>query len=422
MTDPPTDAHRGRSARLLTFLLILMAAALLALAGGMVARLAGSLAAGVDPAFALRPAPAGAGASAADSFPAGVERLDDRLEPIRAGHRVPALAVAIVCGDSLCALGVVGVRRAGRPEPARWNDRFHIGSDTKAMTATVAAMLIDEGRLRWGTTLAELFPELGTRMRPEYRGVTVELLMHHRSGLPDDRSDVTFFHRMRRLAGTERAQRMRAVEIALARAPAYPPGTKNVYANMNFNILGTAIERITGDSWESQVRRRLYEPLGMRSAGFGSPNTPGRLDQPWGHRVSERWPPRLNWIARTQLPVASAASGNVSLSMRDWARFASLHLRAARGDCRLLACPTFSRLHEEQPPGSHFAAGWGVARDDSIGTMLQHAGSDGWWYAAITIAPERDRAILIATNVGGERAEEACEDAYRLAWKAAFRR
>jgi CubicO group peptidase (beta-lactamase class C family) len=58
-----------------------------------------------------------------------------------------ALALAIVGGDNLCALGVVGVRRAGAAAPVQWDDRFHIGSDTRAMTATLVALLIEDGRL-----------------------------------------------------------------------------------------------------------------------------------------------------------------------------------------------------------------------------------------------------------------------------------
>ena len=405
---PPGRLVRGSVA----FVLLVAA---LTVAGAAAWRLTRGMSAGGDPAFALVHAPApAAGALSADSFPAGVERLDSLLEPLRARHRAPALALAIVRGERLAALGVTGVRRAGAPEPARWDDRFHIGSDTKSMTATLVAMLIEEGRLRWDTTLPELFPELAARMRPEYRAVTVEMLMHHRSGLPDDRSDPASFLRLSALRGTVREQRRAAVAMGLARPPVCPPGTRNVYANMNYDILGAAVERLTGDPWESQLRRRLFEPLGMRSAGFGSPNSPDRRDQPWGHALSGRPCARLLWTERTRLPAASGPAGNVSLSMSDWARYAALHLAAARGDCRLLSCATFQRLHVEQPAGSHFAAGWGVARVDSGGPELQHAGSDGWWYAVIVISPARDAAILAATNVGGTRGAEVCDDAVRL--------
>ena len=74
-------------------------------------------------------------------------------------------------------------RRRGRPKrgdptPMTTNDVFHIGSCTKSMTATLAAMLIDEGKLRWDTTIADIFPELKGRMDKQYETVTVEQLLH----------------------------------------------------------------------------------------------------------------------------------------------------------------------------------------------------------------------------------------------------
>ena len=64
------------------------------------------------------------------------------------------------------------------------NDVFHIGSCTKSMTATLTAMLIEEGKLRWDTTIAEVFPELKGKMDQQYEAVTVEQLLKHRGGVP----------------------------------------------------------------------------------------------------------------------------------------------------------------------------------------------------------------------------------------------
>lgn len=348
------------------------------------------------------------------AFPAGVTDLAQELEVIRARHLVPALGLAIVRGDSLCALGVVGVRRAGADAPAQWDDRFHIGSNTKAMTATVVALLIEEGRLDWSTTLAEVFPDLAAGMQPEYRVVTIEMLLQHRAGLRDDRFDKPFRRRLGRLRGPWMVQRREATKLALKRPPAYPPGTSNVYANASFDILGSVIEQVTGSTWETNMAERLFDPLGMRSAGFGAPSTPGQLDQPWGHAVPYRRARRLFWVDRGWLPVAQAPSGDVSLSMSDWARFAALHLQAGSGRYRLLSPASFQRLHRETLPESSFASGWGVAREDSLGVLLEHVGSDGWWMAMIVLAPQRGVAFLAATNAGDASGEAACNDALRL--------
>ncbi len=426
MPDPLPGRPRRRAPLLRTLLLVATVCALLVFAVLFAWGLSHSIGASVDPAHAARSservppspsvpqAPRALGAATADdSFPAGVVRLDSLLEPIRARAKVPALACAIVRGDSLWALGVVGVRRAGAPEPARWYDRFHIGSDTKAMTAMLVATLIEEGRLRWNSTLAEVFSDLAPGMRPEYREVTIEMLMQHRSGLPDDRNMLRFA-RLGFLGGSVREQRLQALRSALAQPTAYPPGTRSVYANMNFGVLGAVVERLTGDSWESQMRRRLFAPLGMSGAGFGAPHTPGCLDQPWGHAPIG---PRLLWATKTWLPPATHPAGNVSLSMSDWAKFAALHLAAERGRCHLLSRESFRRLHAEVPPGSHFAAGWGVAHSDSLGTALEHAGSDGFWYAVIVLSSKLDAAILIATNVGPSRGERVCDDAFHSVFR-----
>ena len=336
--------------------------------------------------------------------------LERTLEVIRAKHRVPALAAAVVRGDTVGEIAAVGVRHAGQPERVTVDDRFHLGSDTKAMTATLVALFIKEGRLRWDTPLTELLPELASEMDPAYRAVTVEMLMHHEAGLPDDRQDVAYARRMASLRGSPAEQRFEAARISLASPPAYPPGTRNVYANMSFNILGAGLERLTGESWEAQLTRRLFEPLGMTKAGFGSPSAPGEVDQPWGHAVRGIWPQRLFWIERTPLPPAGAPAGNACMSLGDWARFVSLHLEAARGPCRFLSCASFERLHRENPKGSGFAAGWGVSQE-ATGSVLQHAGSDGWWYALAVLDPARGEAYLAVSNAGGERGAGACQEA-----------
>src|ERR1700743_2970691 len=78
------------------------------------------------------------------SSPADLRPL---LDPILRKHDLPALAGAIVTSKGLQAVGVVGVRKYGASVPAELNDQFHLGSDTKAMTATLLAMLVEEGKI-----------------------------------------------------------------------------------------------------------------------------------------------------------------------------------------------------------------------------------------------------------------------------------
>ena len=76
------------------------------------------------------------------------------FEAIRKKHDLPALAVVVVKDGQICDRAAVGVRKWGDPTPVTTNDAFHIGSCTKSMTATLTAILLDEGKLRWDTTIA----------------------------------------------------------------------------------------------------------------------------------------------------------------------------------------------------------------------------------------------------------------------------
>src|SRR5207237_3035829 len=97
------------------------------------------------------------------------------LAPIIQKHDVPGMAAAVVRNGEIVAVGVAGVRTRGKPDKIATADRFHIGSDTKAMTAMLCGILVDDGKLKWGQTLQETFPaELKKSMDRQYQAVTLE--------------------------------------------------------------------------------------------------------------------------------------------------------------------------------------------------------------------------------------------------------
>src|SRR5438067_1025534 len=100
--------------------------------------------------------------------------LDPVLQPYLGKYGLPALAAAVVLKGRITAAGAVGARRAGTQSPVSLQDRFHIGSDTKAMTALLAAMLVEAGKLRWESTVVDIFPELSGTIVPALKPVTAE--------------------------------------------------------------------------------------------------------------------------------------------------------------------------------------------------------------------------------------------------------
>ncbi|WP_406697824.1 serine hydrolase domain-containing protein [Singulisphaera sp. Ch08] len=330
------------------------------------------------------------------------EAINHVLAPIRDRHHLPGLIGGLVHGDRLESVGVVGIRKVGSPALFQVGDQIHLGSDTKAMTATMIGSLVDEGKLGWAATVEEVFPDQAKKLHPDFRAVTLWQLLTHRAGLP---ANGPWWMLKQNQSTTE--QRRVLMAGMLQSAPLTKPGTKFAYSNVGYAVAGLMAEQVTGQSWETLMRQRLFEPLGMKAGGFGPPGTKGKVDQPWGHQAEgETFTPRQEDNAPALGP-----AGTVHCTLADWARFAGLHLRAAQGKPRLLKQETFRTL-QTPPPGSEYAGGWLVVeRPWAGGRALTHSGSNTMWYATLWVAPQRDLAILTATNAGGDPASDACNEA-----------
>lgn len=351
---------------------------------------------------------AGSAPSTSGAPAAGDPRVIEILTPIREKYSLPAIGAALLEGRDVAAIAVVGVRRAGKSEPVTLDDRWHLGSCTKAMTATLCAIFVQEGMLRWDTTLGEVFSN--ETMHEDWRAVTLEQLLAHRGGVPSDLSKDGLWATLWKREGTPTEQRMTLVRSLLRDPPLSRPGEAYLYSNAGFAIAGAMLERITGREWESLIRERLFQPLGMSTAGFGAPGDASTVDQPWGH---ERALLGLKPIApgpQADNPPAIGPGGTVHCSLRDWARFVSLQLPRALDDKSLITPQTLRRLHQ-RPEAGNYAMGWVHADRSWGGHVAMHNGSNTLWFAVVWIAPERNFALLACTNVGGDRAEKALDDA-----------
>jgi CubicO group peptidase (beta-lactamase class C family) len=338
--------------------------------------------------------------------------MPQAIEAIRKKHELPALAVVAVMDGRICDRVATGVRKWGDPAPVTNKDVFHIGSLTKSVTATLTAILIEEGKLRWDTTIAAVFPELKGTMDGHYETVTVEQLLHHRGGVPGAPPSAAWKKALEE-AGTPTQQRYEFIKAVLNQPPEAAPGTRMIYSNQGYAIVGAMLEKITGKAYEALVNEKLFQPLHMDTAGFGPPGTPGQVDQPWGH-VRKLF---LTIPVQADNPPAIAPAGRMHCSLDDLARFALLHLQR-NGTNSLLSPETLARLHapadgvNDKDPLENYACGWVVLRRDwAGGTVLWHNGSNTMWYIVIWLAPQKNFSVIAATNIAGPDAEQGCDDA-----------
>lgn len=329
------------------------------------------------------------------------------LEAVFAEAAPPALAAGIVTRDGLGWAGVRGVRRAGSDEAATLDDRWHLGSNTKAMTAAVFGRLVDQGRARWAMPVTEALP--GLTIHPAWAQTTLDDLMHHRAGLLDgpllDQAWLIAAHGDPRPLPEQRAE---FVARALAVPPPGPVGSF-AYGNANYIVLGAAIEALTGAAWEAVMATELFAPLGLASAGFGAP----RGEAPWGHLGGVAVDP----AGFADNPRALGPAGTAHMSLADYARFVAA-MMGGRPDWiseatrRHLLTPAVG-----DPPA--YAAGWGIdsaawaivgagmgasmgasvgAGASGPGPIITHDGSNSMWYATVLAAPERGLGFIALSN------------------------
>lgn len=327
-----------------------------------------------------------------------------------AKHGMPAVAALVTKGDRTIAAGVAGVRVRGGTVAATLDDRWHIGSCTKSMTATLAAMVAADGTISWETTPVTAFPDLAAQMHPSWKEATLARLLSNTSGTVGDLLKVhpELWSRFWKNDLNSREQRMLLVSTLTALPPEKPPGSAYIYSNAGFSIAGAMLERATGSGYEDLLRARLFTPLAMKSAGFGAPGTatdPSQADAPWGHDGRGRAvPPGPG----SDNPAAITPAGRVSLTMEDWAKYARFHLRGARADQPELGKNAFDRLHAPAAESgrARYAMGWIAGESGNSGQPalcpIGHSGSNTMWYSVIWLIPELDLAILTACNDGAQ--------------------
>lgn len=348
--------------------------------------------------------------------------LDSMLKPYLTRYDLPAIAAAVVKDGKVISAGAVGTRRTGVNIPVTIHDRFHLGSDTKAMTALLAAMLVEEGKFRWDTTIAETFPELAEKMDHRLRRVTLEQLLSHTSGIPTDNEDIIkVYSEAMSQDGNLDDLRYWLVQQWSKRPLESDPGTKFAYANMGYTIIGAMIERVEKKTWDEAITERIFIPLKLRTAGLGPQSSLGKIDAPLGHFIVDGKVKAVLAGPNGDGPSIIGPAGIAHMSILDFARWAGWNAGEGKRNPVLVKPETMRKLHTPvitmperkdaapgTPPGGKYAFGWGeLTVDWAPYPLLYHGGSNGMNLAHIWIDTKRDFAIVIVTNISGQKANTA---------------
>ncbi|PZP40533.1 MAG: hypothetical protein DI598_19275, partial [Pseudopedobacter saltans] len=319
-------------------------------------------------------------------------------DSVRIKYKIPELAFAVVSADTIIEFQTLGVQRINTDFKAKPDDRFHIGSNTKAITSFIAALLVEQGKIKWNTKIFDLLPELKQKSQKEYHDITLQDLLTFRGKLAA--YTYTFDKPTKKqITGNNAEQRFQLAKYFLAQNPMQSENGLTP-SNVDYILAGLMLERATKKSF-----KELITDFGNTQGivfGFDYPNLSDTL-QPWGHDINLKpLPPfdnyKLNWLL---------SAGNINVSLPDYIKFIQLQLKGLNGQSQILSSQTFDKLLYGLPT---FSFGW----FNKIETVTNHhiaynEGNAGAFITQVQIIKETGKAFIVFTNSSTDETKKGIE-------------
>lgn len=318
-------------------------------------------------------------------------------DSIRVAYRIPALCFAIVSADSILEMQTLGVRKINTENKCNLTDLYRIGSNTKAVTGMLAALLVKDGKLSWETRFFDLFPELRSSARKEHLQLTLLDLLTFRTKLFP--YTYTYGKPVKgQFTGDATSQRYQFANWFFQQ----PPVTRQdsiCFSNLGYVAAGLMMEKVTGKTYRHMVTD-LGAKIGV-TFYFGQPNMIDE-QQVWGHdaTLNPEAPAdnyKLNWLE---------AAGNITMTLPDYARFIQYNLAGLEHGTPLLGKDDFRFLHFGR---QRFAIGWFWNMDEVGRRYSFNIGNPGTFLTKVYVYPDSDKSIIIFSNAQTDRADEGTE-------------
>jgi len=298
-----------------------------------------------------------------------------------ARQRIPGVSVAVLRGDHIVLMRGWGEANVELRAPATDSTVYQSGSLGKQFTAALVLQLAGEGKLGLDQPVRRYL----TDGPPVWDSITVRHLLTHTSGIPDYTDSAVDLRRDYTEA--------ELVRVAAGLTPLFPPGAHWRYSNTGYVLLGAIIRRVTGSFYGDLLRRRIFLPLGMRSARIISEAdiVPNRAA---GYRLSGDTLLNQEWVAPL---LNTTADGSLYLTVRDLARWVvgwdTGAVLSAR-DRDLAWTPV--RLDD----GTSYPYGFGWELNElRTARRIGHTGSWQGFRTALERFPASDLTVIVLANL-----------------------
>jgi D-alanyl-D-alanine carboxypeptidase len=278
-----------------------------------------------------------------------------------------------------------GFADTGRSVEMRTDERFRIGSITKTFVAALVLRLVEDGKLRLGDPVERWLPGL----IPTGREITIRHLLSHTSGLPD------YVAHPRVLADPERRWRPTELVALALTSPdlRFEPRGRFAYSSTNYIVLGLLAEKVGGAPLGSQLRERLFEPLGLGETSF----VPGVVTG--AHVHGHRSPSHQGVVTGSPADTSNEpawwtwGAGGIVSTAGDLQRFFSELLRG-----RVLGATSLREMETLVPAGRQ-RYGLGIATFPTpCGAAWGHTGNVGGTVAVVWNTHDASRQVVLVVN------------------------
>ena len=311
-------------------------------------------------------------------------------DSIRKAYNIPELSYAFVTEKSIIEIQALGLHSIELSDSATLNDRFHIGSNTKAMTTFVIAKYVEKGKLKWTTKFFDIFPEWKETSKVDYYNITLQDLLSHRAKIQAFQGDNDPI--IPDFKGTKQEKRNQFGKFVLTLNPLEIDSThKFNYSNAGYTLATLILEKVTQKSWEQLVEKVFNKDLKL-NVKFSWPENQNIKDT-WGHSFENDKLTPVPSNTDYHLDFTEPA-GDINIKLKNYAKFIQLNLKGLNGHNNYLTAKTYKFIHKGI---ENYALGWYNIYENRK-ELSTHSGTAGTYYTLVHIDRVNGRAYIIFTN------------------------
>ncbi|MFI6546959.1 serine hydrolase domain-containing protein [Streptomyces prunicolor] len=315
---------------------------------------------------------------------------------------IHALGVSGVQARTVAPNGRESVATSGTADlntgrPVRSDGYFRMASTSKTLVATVVLQLDAEGRLSLDDTIDHWLPGVVRGNGNDGTRITIRQLLQHTSGIHDDLPGYTtpeeYFQQRYDVHSPEQL-----IARAMTHAPDFPPGEGWSYSNTGYVLLGTIIQKATGQPAHQEIDDRILRPLGLNQTRWGG--TSSTLPRPHAKAYQLFGPDSLVDVTE-QIPV-----DHENLSYVTTTRDENTFLRALLAG-RLLPPRQLAEMRRTVPvsaevqllwPGGRYGLGLAERPLSCGGTYWSHEGGDGGYITLNGVTGNGSRSAVVSMS------------------------